>query len=175
MDNRFNKVFPSFGLFNKEFTLGSQLIDIFSSQFSFHLSTKQSNNNFKTHIHLLDNIALKFSSDPIYTLIISDANIKNHVVTSILYIHIHNKPVIKTLYHAVNITTMEAKLFAIRCGINQATNLNGINKIIVITDSIHAAKRIFDPLSHPFQIHVVSISDELRKFFIKNHDNLIKF
>jgi len=44
----------------------------------------------------------------------------------------------------------EAKLFAIRCGINQATNLNGINEIIVITDSIHATKRIFNPLLHSF-------------------------
>jgi len=71
----------------------------------------------------------------------------------------------------VNITTIEAELFAIRCGINQATNLNSINKIIIITDSIYTVKKIFDPLSHSFQIHIVLISDELRKFFIKNHDN----
>ena len=143
MNNRFNEVFLSFDPFNKEFSPGSWLIDIFSSQFSFHLPTKQSNNNFKIHIHLLDNIALKSSSDSIYTLIVSNASIKNHVATSILHIHIHNKPVIKTLHHAVNITTTEAKLSTTRCSINQATNLNGINKIIIITDSIYAAKRIF--------------------------------
>jgi len=128
----------------------------------------------KTHIHLLDNITLKSSSDPTYALIVSNASIKNHIATSISYIHIHNKPVIKTFYHAVNITTTEAELFTIRCDINQATNLNGINKIIIITDSIHAEKRIFNPSSHSFQIHVVSISDELRKFFVKNCDNSIK-
>jgi len=171
MDNRFNEVFLSFDLFNKEFTLESWLIDIFSSWFSFYLSTKQSNNNFKTHIHLLDNIALKFSSDLIYTLIVSDTSIKNHIATSISHIHIHNKLVIKTPYHTINITTIEAELFAIRCGINQATNLNSINKIIIITDSIYTVKKIFDPLSHSFQIHIVLISDKLRKFFIKNRDN----
>jgi len=45
------------------------------------------------------------------------------------------------------------ELFAIRCGINQATNHNVISKIIVITDSIHTARKIFDPSSHPFQKH----------------------
>jgi len=71
----------------------------------------------------------------------------------------------------MKITTIEAELFTIRYSINQATNLNGINKIIVITNSIHAVKKIFNPLSHPFQIYMVLISDELGKFFIKNCDN----
>ena len=175
MNNKFNKVFLSFDLFNKEFAPSSQLIDIFSSQFSFYLSPKQTNNNFKTHICLLNNISFKSSLDPSYTLVVSDTSIKNYIATSISYIHIHNKPVIKTLHHAVNVTTMKAKLFTIRCGINQATNLNGINKIIVITNSIHTAKKIFDPSLHPFQIYVVSLSDELRKFFIKNCNNSIEF
>ena len=149
MDNRFNEVFSSFDLFNKEFAPSSWLIDIFSSQFSFYLSSKQSNK--------------------------SDASNKNYVTTFILHIHVHNKSVIKTLHHTVNVTTTEAKLFTIRCSINQATNLNSINKIIIITDSIHAIKKIFDPSLHPLQIHVASISDKLRKFFIKNHNNSIEF
>jgi len=41
---------------------------------------------------------------------------------SIFHIYIHNKPIVKTLHYAVNITSMEAELFAIRCGINQAIN-----------------------------------------------------
>ena len=58
---------------------------------------------------------------------------------SIAYIHIHNKPIIKTLYHVVNITSTKAKLFAIRYGNNQATNIQGILKIVVITDLLHVA------------------------------------
>jgi len=125
-------------------------MDIFSSQFSFHLSTKQSDNNFKTYICLLDNIVLKSSSDPTYTLIVSNASIKNYVAISILHIHIYNKPVIKTLHHAVNVMTTEAELFTIRCSINQATNLNSINKIIIIIDFIYVVKRIFNPSLHSF-------------------------
>ena len=175
MNNRFNKVFSFFNPFDKEFVLGSWLIDIFSSHFSFYLSNKQSSNNLKSHICLLNNIALKSSSDSTVALIIADVSIKNNIATFISHIHIHNKPVIKTFYHIVNIITIEAKLFAIRYGINQATNLNGINKIIIITDSIYAVKKVFDFLSHLFQSHTALILNKLRKFFVKSHNNLIEF
>jgi len=80
-------------------------------------------------------------SIPSYTLIITDASIKNNIATSISHTHIHNKPVTKTLHHVVNVISTEAELFAIRCSINQATKTNDISKIIVITDSIHTAKK----------------------------------
>jgi len=50
MDNRFNEVFPSFDLFNKEFALGHCLINIFSNYFFFHTSSKQSDKNLNMHI-----------------------------------------------------------------------------------------------------------------------------
>ena len=64
----------------------------------------------------------------------------------------------------------EAELFAIRCGINQACSLNNVSKIVVIMDSIHVAKKIFDPGSHPFQI-----LNNLRNFFIADDSNSIEF
>ena len=54
-------------------------------------------------------------------VVASNMSIKNQVATLITYIHVSNNLVIKTLYHVVNIMTTEAKLFAIRYGINQAT------------------------------------------------------
>jgi len=45
---------------------------------------------------------------------------------------------------------MEAELFAIRCGIIQVTCLPHVNQIVIITDSMHAAKKIFDSLVHPY-------------------------
>jgi len=78
-----------------------------------------------------------------------DASIKNNIATLIMYVHIYNKPMIKTLHHTINTTSTEAEFFALRCGINQSAHLKNISKIIVITDSIHIAKKIFDPLSHP--------------------------
>ena len=159
--------------FNKEFALGSRLIDIFHSCFSFHYSNKQSNESIKLHICHLNNIAIKSSSDLSYALVISNTSIKNNVVTSITHIYVHDKSIIKTIHHMVNITSTEAELFAIRYGINQAIIISGISKIIVITDSIHTTRRIFDSSSH--LLYAAAISTELRKFFTKNYHNSIEF
>jgi len=86
-----------------------------------------------------------------------DASIKNDIVTSILHIHLANHPMTKTVHHAKFITSTEAELFTIRCGINQACNKENISKIIVITNFIHAAKKIFDATSYPYQIYTTAI------------------
>lgn len=62
-----------------------------------------------------------------------------------------------------------------RCRINQACSKDNISKIIVITDSIHAAKLIFNSSSHPLQSHSVAILSELQLFFNKSQDNTIEF
>jgi len=168
MDNRFNKVFPSFDLFNKEFTPGHHLIGIFSNHFFFHTSSKQSDKNLRVYIWSLNNIALTFSLDSLIALMVSDASIKNQVATSISHIHIHNKQIIKIVYHVVNVMTTKAELFTIRCGISQATNLQDIRKTVVIMDSIHSTRKVFNYISHPFQVYTALTSYELRKIFNTN-------
>ena len=175
MDNRFNKVFPSFDPLNPEFAPSYRIIDIFSSHFSFHSFNKHNDNSLLSCSYQLDNLAIISLENPLHTLIITDASIRNNVATFIAYIHIHNRPVIKTLYHVVNVNSIEAKLFAIRYGINQATSLYEISKIAIVTNLIYFAKRIFDLLSHLFQIHAVSILYKLQNFFALNQENSIEF
>ena len=81
----------------------------------------------------------------------------------------------KTVHHAAFVTSMEVELFTIRCSINQACIKENISKVIVIMDSIHAAKKIFDSKSHPFQSHTAAILSELWGFFNSNRNNFIKF
>jgi len=69
---------------------------------------------------------------------------------------------------------LEAEFFALHCGINQATCSHEISKIIIITDSIHAAKKIFDPLAHALQKQALTLGD-LRKFFNCCPENIIEF
>ena len=175
MDNCFNKVFPLFDPLNPEFSPRYRIIDTFSSYFSFHLFSKCNDNNLRSHIYHLDELAIKSLSNPSHALVIIDASIKNNIITSILHIYIHNKPIIKTLYHMVNVTSTEAKLFAIRCGINQATNSTGISKIIIVTDLIHATRKIFNSSSHSFQSHAAFILKKLQTFFSYYQENLIEF
>ena len=131
--------------------------------------------NVKKHIEKLDDIVFRVSSNPSSSIVISDASIKNYIAMSISYIYLHDKPVIKMIHKAVNVTTTEAELFAIQCGINQAVGITNINHIVVITDSLYAAKRTFDSLSHLFQIHSTAICYKLRDFFLKNANDHIEF
>ena len=171
IDNSHNELLPFFLFFDKEFDPGNQLIDSFPDWFSFHPCSS----NIKNHIRNLNNITFRVLSNPSSPIIISDTSIKNHVATSILYIHSHDKSVIKTIHWAVNITTTKAKLFAMQCGINQVVGISNINHIIIIIDSLHTTKRIFDSSLHLYQIHSAMISHKLREFFLKDSNNHIRF
>ena len=94
---------------------------------------------------------------------------------AIAHIHMVDKLLTKTVHHAVNIMSTEAELFAIRCGINQSLCFNNISKIIVITDSIHVAHKIFDSLVHLFQVQLATILPDLQDFFNSHNNNSIEF
>ena len=123
----------------------------------------------------LDDMTIQASMFPHTAIVVSNVSIKNDITTSISHIHIYDQPLVKTVHHVAFVTSTEVELFAIRCGINQACNEENISKVIVITDSIHAAKKIFDTKSHPYQIHISVILNKLRQFFTRCQDNHIKF
>ena len=109
------------------------------------------------------------------TIVVSDASIKNDIAISISHIYIANQLLIKMLHHAVFIMTTEAELFVIRYGINQACSKENISRIVVVTNSIHMAKKIFDITSHPYQGQAVAILSNLYQFFTKSQSNSIEF
>jgi len=173
--NKAHEIFPSFSPLNPEFSPGHCITDNFSDRFSFNLVNKKEKEKDKICAQELDNMVLCNSSLLHTALIITDASIKNDIATSISHIHIVNRPLTKTVYHASFVTSMEAKLFTIRCGINQACSNDIVSKIIIVTDSIHAAKKIFDSESHSFQLHTTAIFCELWGFFNSDRDNFIEF
>jgi len=171
IDNKCNKFLLSFSLFDKECSPGKRLIDSFLDNISFHMQKQ----DIKSYLCDLDNVAISTSIDPHSIMVISDTSIRNNVATSISHIYLYNRLIIKTIHHMVNITSTEAKLFTIRCRVNQAISIPNIKHIVVVTDSLHAAKKIFDSLMHPYQIHSTAISQELRNFFKKDSNNHIDF
>ena len=175
MDNCFNEAFSSFDPINPELFPGHRIIDIFSNCFLFQPFNKQVNCNITSWVQELDRIAIKSLESPLTALIILDASVKNNIATSIAHIHIRDRPIMKTLHYTLNITSIKAKLVAIRCSINQAIDHNFISTIIIVMDLIHAAKKIFDLFSYPFQKHMVSILKELHSFFSCHPDNHIEF
>jgi len=166
-------MFPSFSPTHPELSLGLRIIDTFSDHFSFNSCNEEKKD--KLHLQQLDSVVIESSLSQSIAIVTMDASIKNNVATSILHMHISNHPFIKTLHHAAFVTSAEAELFAIRCGINQALSKENISKIIVFIDSIHVAKKIFDLSSHPLQIHAVAILNELWQFFSRDSNNSIEF
>ena len=152
MDNKFNKVFPSFSSFTYKFSLENRLIDVFLNYFSFYLSNRKNNHDIKSHLQYFDNITIQVLLDSQSVVVVLDASIKNQVAMLIFHIHSHDNLVIKTIHHTVKVMSIEAELFVIRCGIIQAIHLSNVNQIVVIMDSIYAAKKIFDLSSHPYQL-----------------------
>jgi len=103
---------------NSEFSSGFRLIDNFPSHFSFHQANYKDKESKATHLHKLDDIFPNALLNPKFVIVISDASIRNKVTMSILHVHSYFNDIKKTIYHAVNITSTEAKLFTIRCRIN---------------------------------------------------------
>ena len=172
-NNKLFGVFPFFSPLNPEFILGSRVVDIFPDQFSFNLANKGINDN--SHIQQLDDITLRSSSSPNTMIVVTDASVKNDIATSISHIHTFNQPMIKTVHHVAFVTSTEAELFAIRYGINQVCSTENISKIIIVTDSIHAARKIFDDKSNPYQIHLTTVLRKLWHFFSTGQENFIEF
>ena len=165
-------IFPSFAPLHQEFTPGQRILDKFSDCFSFNLVDKKEKDNI--HAQELDKLVLQ-NSLPSSALIVTGTSIKDNIATSVVHVHQANSPLIKTVHHAVFITSSEAELFTMRYGINQACNKDNISKIVVITDSIHSAKHIFDSSLHPLQSYSAAILSELQLFFNKSQDNSIEF
>ena len=104
-------------------------------------------------------------------LIISDTSVKNNVTTSVSHIHKEQEIIAKTIHYAMNIMFTKTELFAIRYSINHATQMQNITCIIINTD----AKYIFDMSIHLYQLHSITIFNDLKGFFNKNSNNLISF
>jgi len=94
---------------------------------------------------------------------------------SISYVHSSSNDIRKTIYYTVNITSTKAKLFTIRCDINQAIQILETIYIVVIIDNIHVAECIFDSFIHLYQLQSIAIVKDLRSFFPKHSMNAIEF
>ena len=120
-------------------------------------------------------MVLQSSSSPSMAIIVTDASIKNNIAISILHIHLVDHPLIKTVHYTAFVTSTETELFMVRYSINQACNKENVSKIIIITDSIYAARKIFDSKSHSYQIHTTAILSKLHRFFAISQENSIEF
>jgi len=96
----------------------NRLNSVFPNCFSFHYINRKCKESRKAQTKKLDKLIFIVSTNSKTAIIISDTSIKNQIATLTAHIHVYDKSIIKTLHHAINVTSIEAKLFAIRYGIN---------------------------------------------------------
>ena len=123
----------------------------------------------------LDNFVFNTLSNSNSVIVVSNASIRNYITTSITHIYSFSSPIKKTLHYTIDITSTEAELFAIRCRINQAVQIDDSSCIIVITGVLHVVQKIFDSSIHPYHLQSIAISKDLRSFFNKHPSNFIEF
>ena len=156
---------------NKELSLGFYMVDTFFNHFSFILVNWKDTDALKSHHNRLDNVYEDLLTNQDTLLFIADASIKNNVVISVLHIQKGQNIINKSIHHAMNVNSIKAKLFAIRCRINQAIQIWNVSQIVIITDAIPAVKQIFDISVHSYQLHFIAILKDLREFFSKNSND----
>ena len=143
-NNCLNQVFSVFNNLNREISLGFHLIDTFSDHFFFHTVNHQDIAVRTAHQNKLKNIYKNSTNCHDTMLIISDMSVKNNIITSVSHIQRKHEIIMETVYHVMNVIFIVVKIFAIRYSISQASQIQGIIYIVIVTSVISAAKRIFD-------------------------------
>ena len=174
-NNYLNEIFLSFDSLNSEFLPGSRLIDIFYSCISIYKAYYCNKESKAVYCCKLDNLVFNTLLDLNSVIVVSNTSIKNNIATSIAYIYSFSSLIKKILYHTIDITSIEAELFAIRCEINQAIQIDSFSHIIIITGTIYIAFKIFNSSVHLYHFQLIDISKDLRSFFDKHSSNSIKF
>jgi len=165
----FNPLFPLF-------SLGSRVVDHFPSRFSFHSPLSSSDEDLYHHLQNLDQ-AFRSSQTALHNIaIVADRGIKkSQVATAVAHIWSENSIIQCLQANLINVTSIEAELMAIHLGLIPAMEEENIHNIIVITDSIAAAKKVFESKTDPLQNIFIPVTLAIDFFFRKDGRNKIEF
>jgi len=113
-----NQILPAFDSLNREFSPGFCFVETFSNYFFFYLANCKNFNTRITYKNKLENIYEASSNNHNTILIISDVSVQNNITILVLHIWREHEIITKTIHHAINVTSTEAELFAIRYSIS---------------------------------------------------------
>jgi len=163
----FNPLFPLF-------SLGSKVVDHFSSRFSFHSSSSSSDEDLYHHIQNLNQAFRSSQTAPHNIAIIADGGVKkSQVATAVTHIWSENSLVQHLQANSINVISIEAELMAIHLGLIPTMEEKNVHNIIVIT--IAAAKKFFESKNDPLQNMFIPVTSAIDSFFRKDGRNKIQF
>jgi len=165
----FNPLFPLF-------SPGSRVVDHFSSRFSFHSPLSSLDEDLYHHLQNLNQAFRLSQTVPHNIAIIADSSIKkSQVATVVTHIWSENSIVQCLQANSINVTSIEAKLMAICLGLIPAIEEENVHNIIIITNSITAAKKAFESKTDPLQNMFILVTLAIDSFFRKDGRNKIQF
>ena len=170
LTERFSPLYP-------EMCLGHRLLDNFPDCISFHPCDHSKESFHRLHLKALDHLCQRASTDPSTLVVVTDASViplRNMQTISATHFWRLGKQVSSSKAPAGRTTALDAELFAIRLGVTKVTSFN-VKHIILITDSLSAARRAVDLAVHSGQAHSLAIICALRQFFTESPDQLIDF
>ena len=166
VNERLNSVRECFNPLFPLFSLGSRVVNHFPSRFSFHFPFSSSNKDLYHHIQNLNQAFRSFQIAPHNIAIVADRGIKkSQVATTVAHIWSENSIVQCLQANLINVTSIEAELMAIRLGLISAMEEENIHNIIVITDSIAAAKKVLESKTDPLQNMFILVTSAIDSFF----------
>jgi len=128
------------------------------------------------HIQNLNHTFRQSQSSPHSTAIIADGGVKkSNVASAVIYTWSDNSVTSQHCAQTMNIISMEAKLMSIRIGLIPAIDNKDNHQILVITDTISAAKKILESQPNPLQKAILLIADGIKVFFSRDSRNVIHF
>jgi len=100
---------------------------------------------------------------------------KTNTATSVAVTWKDHNVIKQSCINATNVTPIEAELMAIRLGLSYSLSDNDNRNIIVITDSLTAARKIVESHVSPFQAVVAPLAVQIKEFLCKDSRNSIQF
>jgi len=126
-------------------------------------------------LRALDRLHHEASFDPSTLVVVTDASVippRNMQAVSTIHFWRLGEQVSSSKTPARQATALDAELFAIRLGVTKVTSFD-VKYIILITDSLSAARRAVDALVH--SAHSLFVVHVLREFFTQHPDTSINF
>ena len=166
-----------FDLLYPEICPGCRLLDNFPDHISFHPCDRSNGHTHKLQFDTLDRLCHEVSSNPSTLVVATDASVippRNMQAVSVAHFWRLGEQVSSSKALAGRATALDAELFAIQLGVVKATSFD-VKCIVIITDSLTAARRAVDASVHSGQAHSLAIVQALRGFFTNHLDCSIHF
>jgi len=166
-----------FNSLHSEICPGCRLLDNFPDHISFHPYDRSNGHTRKLQFDALDQLCHEASSDSLTLVVAADASVtppRNMQAISVAYFWRLGEQGSSSKAPAGRATALDAELFAIRLGVVKATSFD-IKCIVIITDSLPAARRAVDASVQSGQAHSLAIVQALRDFFTNHPDHSIHF